>query len=212
MHLKASDIFGRIFKTKGFFEKRLHSCKFDDIGKINNESMLFGNELIQKIHSDVDTEDYKYYNSEDVKGLRESLKYLIEKNPIPIIKEVSILNLNGVNASKSSGYRSLEDFANNLLLPDEYTWGHPITFQTEKDFNDNINFIKCRFGADCIFEVYYQEWNQKYFIINCDGFHHLAAIYRQCKEQKRDYYLKSQIIKFKINKEKAMFILNNFFH
>lgn len=39
------------------------------------------------------------------------------------------------------------------------------------------------------FRVYHRTWDDRYFLMNIDGAHHIAAIYRQCIEQKRDFQI-----------------------
>jgi hypothetical protein len=113
------------------------------------------------------------------------------------IHNFSILNLHGITASKSSGYRSLRDFANSLRAYKERYL--TLKFETDDDFDKNTSFIKSRWGEDKIFDLYHFEWNNKYFLVQEDGSHHLAAIYRQCLEQDKDYKLRCRVIQYKLN-------------
>lgn len=125
--------------------------------------------------------------------------------------DFSIKKLFGLTNSKSSGFDSLMDFANQLKIADEKNKHNLIRFQTDQDFQDNIIHLQKRFRNEEYFTVYHQKWNDRFFIQNADGSHHFGALYRQCHEQNRDYKIKAQIIEYTIEIDYLRGLLSDFY-
>lgn len=94
-------------------------------------------------------------------------------------------------------YSDLYEFS--LKLRRDYESFPRIGFETEEDLEQNILCVKDRI-AQCttvegkdVFPLIHRDWDNKYFVLNSDGAHHFAAIYRQCVEQKREFHLDCQI-------------------
>lgn len=134
---------------------------------------------------------------------------LIEKRAPSDPLEFPILSLDGLTASKSS-YRSLEEFACGLFLPNEYNdSARLISFETDEDFKTNIKYFESNLGRDRL--IYHRGWDGKYFILNTGGSHHLAAVYRQCKDQGRRYNIKCRIEEHTLNHKNCCLVLDKYY-
>ena len=98
---------------------------------------------------------------------------------------IDILSIDGISLSKTdlNNYDSIHSFSLFLSVDNAESY---IKFQTNEDFIYNCSWIE---GNKKIKTVRTQKWNGRKYIINDDGSHHLAAVYRQCREQGRTYQL-----------------------
>jgi hypothetical protein len=145
------------------------------------------------------TQEPAFYDSNVVRvledfvpGARDALTVSTEEKQK---NTISILQLDGLFAGKrptDSTYTSLKEFSGRLKPAQEYPELNRIGFETELEFEKNVRYFENnreRIAGydDGILRVYYREWDNKYFLMNYDGAHHVAAIYRQCLEQGRNY-------------------------
>lgn len=101
-------------------------------------------------------------------------------------KELSVLEMSGVDASTYGNCPSLKGFANNLW----HQWEMPdvkyyMAFETKEDFEYNIQHVFKKHEKGMI--AVYRVWDKKYFWDNTNGSHHFAALYRQCVDQDLDF-------------------------
>jgi hypothetical protein len=114
--------------------------------------------------------------------------------PLPITQ---IAGLEAANIDTTGGeeYQDFYDFSKKLIS--NYPYPNRIGFETDDDFHTNIEHLRQwpPYGVENreIYPLIYREWDDKYFILNSDGAHHLAAVYRQCVEQNREFYLDCEI-------------------
>lgn len=122
-----------------------------------------------------------------------------------------ILSVDGVSNSQSSNFKDMHEFAFSLnrdakkLNPDS----NYIAFTTDNDYEDNCAFIKNE--QHKLHNIKIQTWNNRKYIIIDNCSHHLAAIYRQCKEQERTYQLDLPIVYERINLEKLQQLLDTYY-
>lgn len=124
-----------------------------------------------------------------------SRKTLIHSRLVAKKRQFSILDLSGVWAGKIPGNIHVDtflDYGKALNSAAEYTLENRIGYETEADFQHNIQYLTTHLkhisgNEDGIPIVRYREWDDSYYLINIDGANHFAAVYRQCVEQKRDF-------------------------
>jgi hypothetical protein len=126
---------------------------------------------------------------------------------------ISIQQINGLWAGKASAqsiYPNLLEFSQKLIP--EYTGKNRIGFETDQDFKNNCQYIRkhrvqITTAKDGIFRIIHRSWDNKYFILNADGAHHLAAIYRQCIAQDRDFTFECYIERHSLNRDACNYII-----
>lgn len=133
-------------------------------------------------------------NQPDYSPLRE-LCQLLQTEEIQTPVEFSIRKLNGVNANNHD-YGDIHQFAFTNFRHD-YDGGRAIRFASERDFQNNIATFKAHMGESV--GVTWCEWDGRYYLRNSGRGHHTAAIYRQCKEQNRDFVFQARLSLEKIN-------------
>lgn len=128
-------------------------------------------------------------------------------------KSTDILSIDGITCSKSpiDKYADLNEFS--LTLKEDakkiYKNNSYIEFNTTEDFEKNCSFARKELHKHN--SIIVQQWNRRKYILNTNSSHHLAAIYRQCKEQGREYPLNLDIVFEIIDKRKLSDILNNYY-
>ncbi|WP_019552855.1 hypothetical protein [Propionispira raffinosivorans] len=129
----------------------------------NQSTLFFYNELIRYVR--------KYSKFQDI----------ITTSDIIDIK-LDILTVDKISDAKTTEIkrRNLQDFSMSLDIDG------PVMFETELDFQNNTKHLNERVVR---WNASIQTWNNEVCIHNYDGAHHLAAVYRQCFEQGRKYYL-----------------------
>jgi hypothetical protein len=175
-----------------------------DISDLEEESFLWGRELIFNLSNCLFRERRMYEYNQRTKSFYKAIDELIVEDQDQDIIDFSILKLNGVGGSKSDGYKNMYEFAYSLDINPKYI-SYPIKFQTKQDCIKNIKEV------DEEYILIHQHWNNRFYLINRDHSHHLAAIYRQCSEQNRDFLLKCKIRNCKINQNSIKFITNNYY-
>ena len=113
------------------------------------------------------------------------------------IKKIPITSLYGCNPGKSLPRENLLEFAFSLEKFPRNSDFYPLYFETENDFSLNCKSINERYEKP--YTVYEFIWNNRKFLINSDQSHHIAAVYRQCIEQRRNYEISCALMKFSIN-------------
>jgi hypothetical protein len=87
----------------------------------------------------------------------------------------------GSNHGKSHIHCSLHDFAYNVLRKDG-----TIGFQTESHWQENIRSFETRFNVQVPTASLFK-WSRRLYLWNSDQSHHLAALYRQSRDQNRKW-------------------------
>lgn len=145
------------------------------------------------------------------------LANLIVQSPSPTPRPLSVTRIDGLNSSKTTSHprrsgnphlQDMRDFASCLVTPGEADWdlyvdhykGSTIRFQTDEDMARNIEHLEQR-KRDKPHDVFYRAWEDRHYFMGADGTHHLAAIYRQCTEQDRDYELSARITTERLNED-----------
>lgn len=198
----------RAFKTDSALRAALREIGYKEIdaGTLHAESMFYDHDLV-----------WDFARSESRQGLPVSrdevataISNLIERHEPSEVQDFPVLRLDGLAFSKSSRYRSLEEFASGLYLPHEYhDTRRLIKFETDEDFARNVEHFESEFGSDRI--VYHRAWDGKYFVANSGGSHHLAAVYRQCKEQGRQYSIRCRVQRHSINEVNCRKVLDSYY-
>jgi len=112
-------------------------------------------------------------------------------------RQFSIRQLDGLWAGKAayrSYYPDLKSYSHKLKPASEYSHPHRVGYETNADYEHNTTYLlrnKAHIAGteDGEFHVWHRTWDNRYFLLNIDGAHHIAAIYRQCIEQNRDFML-----------------------
>jgi len=142
--------------------------------------------------------------------LSSAVHELITRQGISGVQRIPVLDLHGIAFSKTHGCRNLEELAYHLRLPSEYPYPGLIRFETEEDFLGNIAKVDREFYGQGVVALF-REWDGKLFVNNGDKSHHLAAVYRQCKEQGRQHYLNLRVRVLRIDQTNGRFILDNYY-
>lgn len=162
----------------------------------SDSSCAYGKELIQYLHRN----EYLFRN----------ILKLSERTA----GETDILSIDGIYNSKTdlSKYASLHEFS--LFLSEDgrrkFRNQNAIEFCTEDDLKKNCAFVE----EDIPNKIKYvkvQNWNGKKYIANDNGSHHLAAIYRQCREQDRTYQLSLDITYESIDSDLLRHLLQEYY-
>jgi hypothetical protein len=199
--------FHRRIKTEVALKEALGKVEFlaIDLKKVHPESMFYDDNLL----SNLSKSEYDVLISPGISETWDALRGLIKRYPPSEVCEMSVFSLDGLTCSKTGGYKSLEEFAFGLYLPHEYHDPNPIRFETDADFLSNIAHFESRFKHDGF--VYHRAWDGKYFVANSDGAHHLAALYRQCKEQDRQYMIRCRIQEHTLDVHSCRLILKKYY-
>jgi hypothetical protein len=137
----------------------------------------------------------QHYQSDLIYNLPSAVGGICDKNLVFLLNKLigvsssetiqkDITTLYGSRSGKSRSYRNIDMFAKNVLKKD-YEGARKINFKTDKDWQDNITSFQQTLNRPGIIYSYFNEWNDRWFLDNGDGSHHIAAIYRQAKEQHR---------------------------
>src|ERR1043165_4031588 len=193
-------------KTDVALKEALREVEFPaiDLKKIHPESMFYDDNLLSNLSS---SEHYAGI-SPGMSRIADAVCGLIKRHPPSGVTDISVLKLDGLTCSKTGG-RSLADFSMRLYLPHEYYYENPIRFNTDEDFLSNVAHFESRFKDDGL--VYHRAWDSKYFIANSDGSHHLAALYRQCQEQGRQYMMRCRVQEHTLDVQNCKFILDMYY-
>ena len=125
---------------------------------------------------------------------------IVFKTTNEIVTEVPITNIFGSNNGKSSPAESLYEFSMSLKVlkkKNNHGYPSPIYFESDQDFQNNINSVENRFKQPI--NAMYFSWSDRLYLANQDQSHHIAAIYRQCIEQGRMYKIKCLQESYNIN-------------
>lgn len=198
----------RAFKTDTALKAALRELEYKEIdaGALHAGSMFYDRDPV-----------WDFVRSESRHGLPASygevanaVFNLIERHEPSEVRDFPVLRLDGLAFSKSSRYRSLEEFAFGLFLPHEYhDTRRLIRFETDEDFAHNVAHFEGEFGGDRL--VYHRAWDGKYFVANSGGSHHLAAVYRQCREQGRQYSIRCRVQRHSINEANCRKVLEKYY-
>ena len=140
---------------------------------------------------------------------------LIDRHTSTHKQKFSIRKLSGLlagNCKYEDRYPDLLAFSHKLTSG--YDLKNRIGYQTDEEFERNCQYVqqhKVDISAidDGEFRVYHRVWDDRYFLINRDGAHHLAAVYRQCLEQDRDFLIDVTLEKHTLNKRSCRRVLDN---
>ena len=140
---------------------------------------------------------------------------LIDRHTSTQKQNFSIRKLSGLfagNCKYEDRYPDLLAFSHKLTSG--YDLKNRIGYQTDEDFERNCQYVQQREVdisaiADGEFRVYHRIWDERYFLINRDGAHHVSAIYRQCLEQDRDFVINAYLEMHRLNKPSCQRVLNN---
>lgn len=168
------------FKTDFALKHALSLINYRPIGKlVGNEVLWLNNLLIVLVRRGLFPSD---------RIVSEAFEHLIEHQPEAELREIPILDFHGLDGAKIKYYRddspNLESFA-SLLQPDYAGPEPPVRFATDANFERNKQDAQDGAASQGVYAVKHSEWNGRYYINNRNGAHHLAALYRQCKEQGR---------------------------
>ena len=198
-------------KTETALKKEVRAVEYQgvDLGAHFRESMFYHRDFV---HEWSHTESHLGLHSglSGRRTLSSAVHGLITKQSAPGVYPIPVLALHGIAFSRSHGCRSLEELAYRLQPPSGYTGRDLIRFETEEDFLRNVAEVDQNFydyGVTALF----REWDGKLFVNNGDKSHHLAGVYRQCKEQGRQHYLNLPVRVLKIDSANGRFILDNYY-
>ena len=155
--------------------------------------------------------DLIHYLNSNEKLLRGTVN--IEFNKRVRGRMTDILSIDGISCSRSpiEKFANLDEFASSLRTDAKKLFNNKtaIEFLTDQDFEDNCNFVK----RDChkLHSIVVQAWNNKKYILNDNCSHHLAAIYRQCKEKGKTYQLCLDIVPETVNLEQLNQLLDKYY-
>ncbi|HEX8721811.1 MAG TPA: hypothetical protein VF736_14345 [Pyrinomonadaceae bacterium] len=198
-------------KTETALKKEVGEVKYYgvDLGAHFRESMLYHQDFV---HEWSHTENHLGLHSGPGgrRTLSGAVRGLMTRQDARGVHSIPVADLHGVGASKSGSCRSLEDLAYRLQPRSQYTGSKPIWFETEADYLRNVAEVDREFYGRGVTALY-REWDGKLFVDNTDMSHHLAAVYRQCKEQGRQHYLNLPIQVLRIDQANGRFILDNYY-
>ncbi|MGN1050269.1 MAG: hypothetical protein ACI4P9_07075 [Selenomonadaceae bacterium] len=96
-------------------------------------------------------------------------------------QKVNILYIHGLYNSKSAEImqtsENLREFSKTLYE------GNNLGYSTYEDFKNNTEKVEQANIKDACL----QKWNNRLYVMNYDGSHHLVALYRQCYENRDEY-------------------------
>jgi len=205
----------RLLRTKRFLKDTIGRVPFKPIGMtINRQSVLCDEDVLHQLWRATAP-----LNCRSILGnaqLREAVHALIDEDQAVPLHEFPILSLQGVTATKGYDASSLEALGKSLLTGEQLIRSNlgndrrMIHFESDADFAQNILWldkpgIGTRVGPP--FAVVHRSWDDRYFLRNGNGSHHLAAIYRQVKEQKRSFTLNGTLTRLTINRRRRDYIL-----
>jgi hypothetical protein len=198
----------RALKTDAALRAALREIEYEviDAGALRAESMFYDHDLVW----DFARSESRHGPPASCDEVAAAVSNLIDVHEPSEVRDFPVLRLDGLASSKGSGYRSLEEFASGLFLPHEYhDTKRLIRFQTDEDFARNVEHFESAFGSERL--VYHRAWDGKYFVANSGGSHHLAAVYRQCKEQGREYSIRGRVQRHSINRANCRKILERYY-
>ena len=197
------------FKTETALVKEVRKVEYRDVDLSAHlcESMFYDQDFVFDLSR---TESHLVRDSglSGRRTLSSAVQSLIKLHDPSRVQRLPVAAFHGIASSKSHGCRSLEELAYRLKPPCEYPSSNLIRFETEEDFRRNIAEVEREFSNRGVVALY-REWDGKLFVRNGDMSHHLAAIYRQCKEQGRQYYLDLRVQVLGIDPSNCRFILDN---
>lgn len=154
--------------------------------------------------------DLSFMSLPDFHPGRQLQNIIISSPPKTVI--IPITSFFGCQAGKSGVYPSLKTFADSLYIINENDSRHfrrRIKFQSIEDFRENIEVFERRF-SDHPVSAHYFSWSNKYYLSACDCSHTIAAIYRQCIEQGRNYEISCELREWFIDREKLKAFNNEY--
>lgn len=162
----------------------------------------------------------QHYQSDLIYNLPSAVSDVCDKNLVFLLNKLigvrssqtiqkDITILYGSRSGKSPSYRDIDMYAKNVLKKD-YEGRKKINFETDKDWQDNITSFQETLNRTGIIYSYFNEWNDRWFLDNGDGSHHIAAIYRQAKEQHRLFEIICDCLTFHIKLATAEKLNNNY--
>lgn len=142
---------------------------------------------------------------------------LIERQTESQKRTFSIRQLHGLWAGKAeseTSYPDLLTYSQKLLPASGYLSSTRVGFETDEDFENNCRYVEKRrphiAGTDDgEFRVFHRAWDNRYFLLNIDGAHHLAAVYRQCIEQGRDFTFEAYLEHHSLNGPACRGLIDN---
>lgn len=168
-------------------EEGLERIKPLSIEFITKPSMFLDDGLLEQIQQDASYGPYisLYRDRErDIYSINNALTRLIQDKRTEIIEYLDLTEFSGIFAANNNDYGCLADFGNQLDLPENYTGRESllICFKTKEDFQKNLVWYEFPL-IDRVIPAFYREYDNRYFIVNSGGGHHIAALHRQCREQ-----------------------------
>ena len=200
----------RFLKTNDALRLALGDLQYPTIGVVDQDSMSYDDALPYRIERCKKLQYYGERSQDDERRLTCALQQIVLISKTSDTVAVPVIELDGLNGSKSSGYSSLKDFAfRGLVEPDQYQGSLPISFATDDDFAKNIAH---GWSSKVVRTVIHRLWDDKRFIAGySDGSHHLAAIYRQCMTQQRHHTVWCTIEQHRIDPHHARVLSQEYF-
>lgn len=194
------------YRGNEIISRKLSRIEILDVGDVLKPSMFYRSDLILRMTL------LPFRPWTDTHPISNALRDLVAEAPSqsPDDYPVSVRDISGIAASKSHDYGSLEGLACSLHLPHNYGGRYPIEFQTDEHFEKNIRELDGSFRHRPV-KVLHRLWDDRRYVENSDGSHKLAAIFRQCREQGRNYRLHCYVHKVLINPDAAQFLLDNYY-
>ena len=135
--------------------------------------------------------------------LRHNLKNLILWQQEERVREIPLLELSGIKASKSSGpWKTLAEFGRSAACKD-------ILGSSDADFQRNMTHSFPQRGQP--FRIWKVWWNGRTYWMNDDGSHHAAVAFVQALEQGRQVSIPCTVTHISVNPVHAQEIIQHFF-
>ncbi len=180
--------------------QKLKSCQFETIPDLLTSSQLYNSDFMWNLLN----YDGCYGAFDNI-----SLTHLLQLKKETAAARIPITDFYGSNSGKSDTKESLDAFASSLKeYPRDSNSYITLYFETDEDFVTNITSIETRYKDP--YPAYQFEWNGNKYLGNEDQSHHIAAVYRQCKNQNRNYEICCNIKYYSVNASELKSLSNKY--
>ena len=190
-----------VLRTNRSLRLKLDDLHFDVVPDITAPSAFGGHDFLVALHHAASVSWNRFAVH---RRLREAFAQLVYQEPPTMPRSIPITRIDGLWGSKTTEgrngepLRSLAHLSETLYVPGELEHYRPdITFSTDEDFDRNTSSLLARFKES--FKIDHHAWSDRYYVINEDGSHRMAAIYRQCIEQQRKFVMPCAVTTWRLS-------------
>jgi hypothetical protein len=124
------------------------------------------------------------------------------------MKHISLDTISGLAAASDENWPTLRDYSNSLIPRSR--WPNEQVRWYGFDTDDDFIYLSAEVEKK-VLSIQYHAWSNRYYLINTDGSHRIAALYKQNYEQNRGFVLSKEVTEHRLDVDLLSIILTKYY-